>query len=452
MASNNLREKLIDAIPDVGCGCGNRVVLFVLFLLDTLLFTMPMPILLSPNVHADVSLYLVFGAKPLFTLITCPLAAAWVDRSGPKGIMFLSVILMFVCALMFSAALLIDEHKFVAGEVIGAILISARVLHGIASALLSTATLAFAILAFHEGGRTFATACSIFGMAVGILFGPLLASGLVKIVLPSLIFAGAATFIFVWGICLWFILHGDHLRPRLPEDEGVRYNIWRDKMAWTIAINNAVAYGAIALMLPMVYLTQESIQDVKSPFQIRLMSPIIIILCTATSYLVTICLIPLFDHYYNAEKWRFLTVGMCLVAAGMGVVTRGRRAWVPLVSLMIVGAGVALVQVPSVPLLAQIVKLHGSYVVGRAAAVQMMAISFASLIIPPFTPMLMESKWFVLEWVFLGFCFISIVVVVPSTCLRTKIPGRKSFHASFHEHASSVVRDNVINSIGAGST
>jgi len=363
------------------------------------------------------------------TMIACPLAAKWIDNSGPRKMMFISVFLMFVSALMFSAGLLIDERKLAAGDVIGVIFVSARVLHGIASGFLSTATLTFAIIAFPFSGRTSAAAWSILGLAVGILFGPLLASGLVSTVLPSYIFAGFAVLLLLWGICQIFLLHGDVV-PKLSFGEGAQYNIWTDKMAWTIAINNTVAYGAIALLIPMVFLTEEGVQKIKSPFKMDEVHSIIAILCTAIAYLTTVCLVPLLDGYYRTEKWRFLTVGMCLVAAGMGVVTRGRRSWVPLVSLMFVGTGVGLVQVPTVPLLAQIVKLHHSYNFGRAAAVQMMAISFASLIIPPLTPTLMESKWSVMKWVFLGFAFISMAVVVPTTCLRTKMPARKSFHSS----------------------
>lgn len=145
------------------------------FLCDFLLLTVVVPIL--PAVFAGTPwgrplvVAAAFASKPLAQIISNPAAGACVGRRGPRRLLLVGGVVLVVSSGMFALSLIGMSTGMAAGTVFWCC-VGARVVQGVASALVGSAGMTLVVETHAAEHRGAAVGVASSGIALGALLGP----------------------------------------------------------------------------------------------------------------------------------------------------------------------------------------------------------------------------------------------------------------------------------------
>lgn len=348
-----------------------KLSVFIFLLFDYLILTMPIPILpdeLSCSASTansfrlgcvgDKLILVIFACKPLVQVTVGHFVGKWIDSQGTKTPLMVSITVLWFSTFFFTTGLVLNRGYADTATVVVPLLIIARMVQGIGSAGINYAGLALVNLAFPPDERGNATGFVMGGTGLGMLAGPILSCLLVMILGPWLPFAVVLMFLGVAASVFAATAYGSTL---LIEEEGSSSIIWVDPSILITASVVTVANMVIALAEPMIPLYVS-----KPPFNFSPTGQMFLFSIMTSSYILATIVVNRADRY---AKWKFLAAGMFVMSVGVGSITRTDQMPTLIVSIAIIGAGIAAVDVPSSPLLAEIIESHGSKEYGQAATV-----------------------------------------------------------------------------------
>src|SRR5215204_7125275 len=223
---------------------GALIVVTVAIFTDMLLYGLVVPVL--PGYAADLGISewaigVLFGSYSLASLVTTPVFGAFSDRVGRRVPMFCGLIGLGAATLLFASA---TSYPM---------LLTARMLQGVAAAATWTAGLALVADVFPAATRGGAMGTVLTGMTAGSLIGPPVGGLLFQWGGFRLPFIVAAAMCLLEGVLLLVLLREPPRQIHSGSGEGFR-SLLRDRamlLAAGAAIVGAAAWALLEPVLPL---------------------------------------------------------------------------------------------------------------------------------------------------------------------------------------------------------
>ena len=355
------------------------LVVFVCLLADFLLLTVVIPyvpqLLSNPppegvGEYSSMMIGLLFASKPIVQIATNPVAGVLTERAGPRRLLAVSTLVMAVSACGFALA-----STFAA-------LFVARAVQGAASAATMTAGMSL-LCELHATKVTRAEAMgnAMGGMALGVLTGPLLGGVLFQH------FGQAAPMLFVVATLVLSVgaqlhtakleravavheaaprqgegRHGyghspgeDESDAEAPEGHTPIMTVFGDPLFLTVGLALVAANAVIGMLEPLFQLWAAAKFNLNADYRGLVWS------ASTLGYLVGTPAAGMLAAKHADHKRFLLAAGLAVMAASLPLFASAPGSWsnsaslgLAAAALCFVGCGMALVDVPSQPLLADV--------------------------------------------------------------------------------------------------
>ena len=333
------------------------------FFCDCFLLTLVVPILPAyfkgTPFGGVVPVSACFAIKPLMQFAFNPISGAYVDAKGPHFPLFISQLILGVSTFILALAVGVGTSPAAAY----ALITSARAVQGYASSLVNAAGITLVVQTHSADVRGTATGIATAGIAAGVLAGPPL-GGVLSSIGNFVPFACVGTII-IFGATLQAVWHRSEIfSPSSRNEDGARAFIcrWRcvgghllrDIRVSALGVACLIANGLVGMAEPLFPLYLQNIHPNITKAHVGL-----IFGASTLSYLFFTPLGGFLSDAFvrGGKKRRWVTVVIGLVAlAGSMVSFYASSNWVAIfVALVGIGIGMALVDAPSMAILADII-------------------------------------------------------------------------------------------------
>eukprot|EP01010_Urceolus_cornutus_P003878 NODE_573_length_1524_cov_242.778305_g433_i0.p1 GENE.NODE_573_length_1524_cov_242.778305_g433_i0~~NODE_573_length_1524_cov_242.778305_g433_i0.p1 ORF type:complete len:480 (+),score=112.52 NODE_573_length_1524_cov_242.778305_g433_i0:53-1441(+) len=373
------------------------VSVFIALYCDYVLNAMGVPILPSflAKLHIkEFHIGILFASKPATQIFGNTAAGMLVDKRGAKPVLLLGLVVLSISTAVFGVALTWS----LSSAATYALLLSARCVQGISSAAIMSAGMSWIARAVHPSQRGSVMGIVLVGIGAGAVSGASLGGVLASI------FGNASPFycialLLVVDITLLLTQSDDRHRstnsssssmqqspagfsPSTPEKVGGKKRselaqvllLLRDRNILCINVLLFTANAGMTVLQPTLPLF------VERHFGYQQFGQGVMWAWMTFTYLVCRPLAGLLSD--RMEKWRVTCGGVFCLGGGLCVMGLGWHIEVLLAGVCLVGSGVAFITTPCMPLLADIVELHGSQGYGVVYASCDISTSFGMIVGP----------------------------------------------------------------------
>jgi MFS family permease len=386
---------------------------------DYLLLSLCIPILpeLLGDAYSPLKIGVVFASKPFFQFFANPVMGNIVDNIGPHKPLFTGTLVLSLSTFCFAYGVSLQEQLVAAY----AIVIIARSIQGVASACIMSAGMTLIAQRHSDTNRGAAMGLAMTGVALGTLLGPPLGGILGfygNLWMPFVLVAGILILVFVFQVCgdlspperdeaterllnpsseSFAGLDSDDGRSsvamRLTDEECGGSAAAERRLAAASTMNTCTAgssrseresrakeeelllppasIGALLqdphiLFIGMVAVIGNSAIGMIEPlvpqyldkeFGESLLFQGLIFGCASLAYLL---FTPMAGYMSDVcPKWTCLATGLLVMGLGLGAFLLAGTVWMVCVCLALVGGGMAFIDTPILPLLADVVEVRG---------------------------------------------------------------------------------------------
>lgn len=350
---------------------------FLAVFADNFLLTVCVPVF--PNYYNGVYDALAIGSlyatKSAVQLLFNPCVKFVIDRRGPRLPLTFGVASLIAAAICFSYAFSTKE-----ADVSYSIASVGALLHGLASACITHSCISLVALTHASEYRSRALKVLISGVATGLLLGSPIGGLCYKYINPWSAFMITALLVVVSLLVQFLLFSGGYIVYITENDNDDEIsvslfplgrmqqgNVMHDEdyveaapgicalytnryvlIAFVSSLVGSFTLGMLQPLLPL-YLERE--------FLLGVLHQSIVYASAILFYLLGICFIDIF-LVQNVPKYRCMIYGLIILGCGMCAMLAATSITVTLLCVFVIGLGLAFLETPALPLLADIIEVR----------------------------------------------------------------------------------------------